>query len=108
MDEKIIEQSMELILHAGTGRSMVIEAIKTLLQDGDVRAARNKIAEAGKEIGEAHDIQTQLISAESDGQNIEKTVLLIHAQDHFMTALALRDISQLMVDMYESFTATKQ
>lgn len=103
MDEKVVEQSMQLILHSGTGRSMVIEAVRNLLKDGDVAAAKKKITEAGKEIGEAHDIQTAMMSAECDGQPVEKSILLIHAQDHFMTALAVRDMAQLMIEMYESF-----
>jgi PTS system cellobiose-specific IIA component len=45
-----------------------------------------------------------LISAECDGQEVEKSILLIHAQDHFMTALAIRDMGQLMVKMYESLS----
>ena len=102
MDEKTVEQSMQLILHAGNGRSMVIEAVRDLLRTGDVSSARAKIKEAGQEIGEAHDIQTAMISAECDGQPVEKSILLIHAQDHFMTALAVRDMAQLMVDMYET------
>ena len=102
MDEKVVEQSMQLILHSGTGRSMVIEAVRNLLKDGDVAAAKKKITEAGKEIGEAHDIQTAMMSAECDGQPVEKSILLIHAQDHFMTALAVRDMALLMIEMYES------
>ncbi|HBT79370.1 MAG: PTS lactose/cellobiose transporter subunit IIA [Selenomonas sp.] len=101
MDEKTVEQSMQLILHSGTGRSMVIEAVRQLLEDGDVAAAKAKIAEGGKEIGEAHNIQTAMMTAECDGNPVEKSILLIHAQDHFMTALAVRDMAQLMVEMYE-------
>ena len=101
MDDKTVEQSMQLILHSGTGRSMVIEAVRQLLKDGDVAAAKEKIAEGGKEIGEAHNIQTAMMTAECDGQPVEKSILLIHAQDHFMTALAVRDMAQLMVEMYE-------
>lgn len=102
MDEKVVEQSMQLILHSGTGRSMVIEAVRNLLKDGDIAAAKKQVTEAGKEIGEAHDIQTAMMSAECDGQPVEKSILLIHAQDHFMTALAVRDMAQLMIEMYES------
>lgn len=101
MDEKTVEQSMQLILHSGTGRSMAIEAVRDLLKNGDVEAAKAKVNEAGKEIGEAHDIQTAMMSAECDGKPVEKSILLIHAQDHFMTALAVRDMSQLMIEMYE-------
>ncbi len=102
MNEAVAEQSMQLILHGGTGRSLAIEAVRDLLQDGDVAAAKAKIKAAGREIGEAHEIQTAMIAAECDGQPVEKSVLLIHAQDHFMTALAVRDMAQLMVEFYES------
>ena len=101
MDKIIVEDSMQLILHSGTGRSMVIEAVRNLLKDNDVAAAKVKISEAGKEIGEAHNIQTAMMAAECDGKEVEKSILLIHAQDHFMTALAVRDMAQLMVEMYE-------
>lgn len=37
---------------------MVIEAVKDLAKTGNVEAAKQKIQEASKEIGEAHDIQT--------------------------------------------------
>ncbi len=104
LDEKVVEQSMQLILHSGTGRSMAIEAVRNLLQDGKVEPAKQKISAAGKEIGEAHNIQTAMMSAECDGQEVEKSILLIHAQDHFMTALAVRDMAQLMVEMYEKLS----
>lgn len=107
MDEKFVEQSMQLILHSGTGRSMAIEAVREMLETGDVDSAKKKISDAGREIGEAHNIQTSLISAECDGEQIEKSILLIHAQDHFMTALAIRDMAQLLAEMYDSFQKTK-
>lgn len=92
---------MQLILHSGTGRSMVIEAIQNLAKDHDIVKARKQIEEAGKEIGQAHDIQTAMMPAECDGHPVEKSILLIHAQDHFMTSLAVRDMAKLMVDLYE-------
>jgi len=101
MDEKIVEQSMQLILYAGTGRSMVLEAVKKLLEDNDVGKAKAAIIVAGKEIGKAHEIQTALMAAECDGEPVEKSILLIHAQDHFMNALTVRDMGLLMVQMYE-------
>lgn len=107
MDEKVVEQSMQLILHSGTGRSMVIEAVQNLAKDHDVAKARKQIEDAGKEIGQAHDIQTAMMSAECDGHPVEKSILLIHAQDHFMTSLAVRDMAKLMVDLYEDLKQDK-
>jgi cellobiose PTS system EIIA component len=104
MDEKIVEQSMELILCAGNGKSIAIDAVKTMLNDGDIEKAKEKIKEAGKEIGKAHGIQTSLLQSEMAGEKLEKSILLIHAQDHFMNALTVRDMSSLMIDMYEKIT----
>ena len=101
MDEITVEQSMELILCAGNGKSIAIEAIRNLLKDGDVEKAKNQVKEAGKEIGKAHEIQTSLLQNEMNGELVEKSILLIHAQDHFMNALTIRDMSSLMVEMYE-------
>lgn len=92
---------MQLILHSGVGRSMVVRAVRDMLKDGNVQAAKDRSLRAGKAIGEAHDIQTAMMSAECDGQPVEKSILLIHAQDHFMSSLAVRDMAQLMVEMYE-------
>ena len=103
MDEKLVEQSMELILCAGNGKSIVIDAVKKLLDDGNVDKAREQISEAGKEIGKAHNIQTSLLQSEMGGEVYEKPILLIHAQDHFMNALTIRDMANLMIDMFERF-----
>lgn len=48
MDEKTVEQSMQLILHSGTGRSMVIEAIQNLAKDHDIVKARKQIERSAK------------------------------------------------------------
>lgn len=108
MDEKIIEQSMELILCAGNGKSMAIDAIRKLLKGGDVEKAKEEIKEAGREIGKAHEIQTSLLQSEMSGENVEKSILLIHAQDHFMNALTIRDMSSLMVEMYDKLQKTEK
>jgi cellobiose PTS system EIIA component len=102
VDEKIVEQSMQLILYAGEGRSMVLEAVKALLTDHDIAKAKAAVTAAGKEIGKAHDIQTALMAEECGGKPVEKSILLIHAQDHFMNALTVRDMGLIMIQMYES------
>lgn len=107
MDEKTTEQCMQLILHSGTGRSMVLEAMHQLTIDHNIERAKKQIEEAGKEIGEAHDIQTAMMSAECDGQPVEKSILLIHAQDHFMTALAVRDVAKMTLDLYADLAKQK-
>jgi PTS system cellobiose-specific IIA component len=49
-----------------------------------------------------------MMTAEMNGTPYEKSILLIHAQDHFMTALAVRDMASLMVDMFEALQKAKK
>jgi PTS system cellobiose-specific IIA component len=108
MDEKQAEQSMQLILHSGDGRSTIIEGIRQMTKDGDVEKAREAIKKGSEEIGKAHNLQTEMMTAEMNGTPYEKSILLIHAQDHFMTALAVRDMASLMVDMFEALQKAKK
>ena len=76
------------------------------LQDAkkkDFEAARKKIAEAEAELLQAHKFQTQLIHAEAGGEQLDIPIILIHAQDHLMTAMTLKDLAVEMIEMREEF-----
>lgn len=102
MNEKIAEQAMTIILYAGNAKASVIEAMNELLETNDYENAKKKIAEAGKELGKAHEIQTQLLFDEMQGKSDGNVgILMIHAQDHFMNAVTIRDMALLMLEMNE-------
>lgn len=95
--EKLV---FEIILHGGNGRSSAMEAIAKA-KIGEFSAAREKLEEASEEIRKAHHIQTTLIQNEIKGKPNEISLLMIHAQDHLMNALTLRDLASEIVDLYE-------
>jgi cellobiose PTS system EIIA component len=101
MDEQLAQDCMTLILNSGEGKALATEAFGLLMNQHDKEGAENKLKEAGNVIGLAHEIQTRLMQAEINGENIEKSILLIHAQDHFMTAVTFRDMVKMMMEMYE-------
>lgn len=92
--------SFSIILHAGNARSCAMEAI-SLAKGYEFTAAREKLEEAENEFVEAHKLQTKLLQAEASGEKNEVTVILIHAQDHLMTSMTLKDLANEMIDMYE-------
>lgn len=104
MDMESVEQiqmlSFTIILHAGNARSFAMEAIG-LAKEYQFDEARNKIAEANKEFTEAHHVQTNLLQNEANGIKTDISVILIHAQDHLMTAMTVKDFANEMIDMYE-------
>lgn len=101
MDEQLLQDCMTLIINSGEGKALATEAFRLLMNQHDTEGAKHKLKEAGDAIGLAHEVQTRLMEAEINGEKIEKTVLLIHAQDHFMTAVTFRDMVKMMMEMYE-------
>jgi PTS system cellobiose-specific IIA component len=98
--ENIEETIFQLILHGGNGRSAAMEAImKAKLQD--FSGAAEKLQEASDALNEAHHIQTALIQSEIRGENTEISLLMVHAQDHLMNAITVRDLAAEMVEMFE-------
>lgn len=93
---------MELIINGGDARSKSMQAI-SLAKKGDLEGAMDKIRDANKALSKAHDFQTSLIQNESAGQKVEISILMIHAQDHLMNAMTVRDLAKEMIDMYEEF-----
>lgn len=98
--EEIIFQ---LIALSGEAKSYSLEAIK-LAKKSDIKGAREKIEFAKDKINDAHRFQTNLIQRESGGEDMKISLLLIHAQDHLMNAIMLKDICVEFVDLYESIT----
>lgn len=98
------ETVLQLILHGGNARSAAMEAIG-FAKAGEAERARSCLAEALSALNEAHKIQTDLIQKEAAGQKTELTLLMIHAQDHLMNAITIKDLAYEFVDMYERFNS---
>lgn len=91
----------QIILHGGNGKSSAMEAIAAAKR-GDFTEAREKLNEAGEELNQAHSIQTYLIQSEVRGERNDVSLLMVHAQDHLMNAITLKDLASEFVDMYET------
>lgn len=94
------EKILGIILHGGNARSSAMEAILKA-KEGDMLSARESIDEAEKELNLSHKIQTQLIRDEASGSKSEVTLLMVHAQDHLMNAMTIKDLAHEFVDLYE-------
>lgn len=95
--EKII---MDLIIFSGEARSYAMEAMQ-LAKSGQINEARKLIEKAKETIGHAHHSQTSLIQGEAAGNKTEVSLLLVHAQDHLMTSIVLKDLAEEIIDLHE-------
>lgn len=91
--------AMELVGNAGESKSLAFEALKKA-KEGDHESAREMLSEAKRRMLRAHEIQTDLICKEADGESIELGLLMVHAQDHLMTSILARDICEEMIELH--------
>lgn len=88
---------MSIILHSGNARTKYLQAFEKLRED-DFENVQSLIEEAKKALNEAHKTQTNLLQSEASGEDTEISLLLIHAQDHLMTTLAVKDLVLEMIE----------
>ncbi|MFN2746506.1 MULTISPECIES: PTS lactose/cellobiose transporter subunit IIA [unclassified Bacillus (in: firmicutes)] len=93
--------SFEIILHAGNARSSAMEALQCV-KKSEYESANQKIQEADAELLQAHQAQTRLLQKEAQGQRLSPNLLLIHAQDHLMTSMTLKDLANEMIHLYQA------
>lgn len=90
------EVIMGIIMHGGNARSYAIQAMQEARED-KFEEAFQLIKIANQELNKAHHIQTDLIQKESRGEKSEITLLMVHAQDHLMNAMTVRDLAKEII-----------
>ncbi|QKG83243.1 PTS lactose/cellobiose transporter subunit IIA [Kroppenstedtia pulmonis] len=91
--------AFQLILHGGNARSAALEAI-AFARKGDAEAAEASLHQAEQEISTAHCIHTDLIQKEAGGEETKVNLILVHAQDHLMNAITIKELAAEFVHLY--------
>ncbi|MGL9810012.1 PTS lactose/cellobiose transporter subunit IIA [Enterococcus sp. DIV0970a] len=76
--------AMSVILYAGNARESIDEALEAL-ESLDFSAAEKLLDKADEQILKAHNSQTSIIQRQAAGEDLEYSLLFIHAQDTMMT-----------------------
>jgi len=92
---------MDLIMNSGNARGKAFEAI-TQAENGDFVAADQLMKECAKELNKAHITQTDLIQNEINGDEVSIDLLLIHAQDHLMNAITVKEMAERIIKIYKN------
>lgn len=88
--------AFQLILHSGNARSKIIQAMREY-REGQTGKAEQLIEEAEQDLSVAHDVHFQLIQKEAGGEKTNVTLLLMHAEDHVMSTLTMKEIVKEML-----------
>ena len=90
----------EIVAFAGEARSKLLMALNEA-EKNNFEKADELVEEANKSILEAHASQTKMLAAEAGGEDIELGFIMVHAQDHLMTTMLLRDTIKHLFNIYK-------
>ena len=93
--------AMALIGHAGESKSLAYQALYAA-KAGNFDEAAKLMEESGEEMLKSHEIQTSLIVKEAGGEKLETGLIMIHAQDHLMSAILFKDIVKEFIELYKT------
>ena len=99
-DEKRMQMVMGIIMAGGNAKAHAVEAI-TAAKKGDFTEAEKKLEEANQAIVDAHNTQTEMLTAEARGEHTPIDLYMVHAQDHLMTGITFVDLAKEIVEVYK-------
>lgn len=98
------ETVMGLIINAGMSRSLCFEALRQA-RAGQFAEADDLLCQAAEAANAAHGVQTRLIEADEGEGKIPVTLILVHAQDHLMTAMLARELVTELIELHRKLAA---
>lgn len=107
-DNEFEELVINIIVNAGQARSHAIKAIECAARQ-EFSQAQGLLEDAADALRTAHQAQTNLIEDEARGIRHPVTLLMVHAQDHLMNAITVKDLARQQIDCYQHMAElTKQ
>lgn len=97
---EIQEIAFKIILDSGNSRTLVHEGFKAM-RENKLQEAEEKLEEANDSLIKAHNVQTKLLHDYANGTEIIMDVIMVHAQDHLMTTMTIREVAIEMLVMYQ-------
>ena len=98
--EEVTMVGLEIVAYAGDARTKLLLALEDA-QKKNFAACDQLIREADDLLKDAHNAQTDLLAMEARGESAEIGFISIHAQDHLMTTILLRDVMKHLINIYK-------
>ena len=99
--EELQMLGFEIVAYSGDARSTLMTLLKEI-RGGNFANVDKALKEADDNLKLAHNAQTQVLSNEASGEDLDLGFIFIHGQDHLMTTLLLRDLVQDFIELYQA------
>lgn len=97
--EELQMAAFGIIISSGNARSVIHEAFAAM-REGDYDKAEELLEAANADMLEAHHSQTGLLQEYASGTEVKVEIIMVHAQDHLMTTMTLREVALEMLALY--------
>lgn len=105
--EKVYELAFNIIVHAGESRSLSSEAMDAA-ENYDFEKAEELLQKANEEFLKCHEVQTDMLTREANGEKNEINIILIHAQDHLTMATMAMDNARRLMGLYKKIESLEE
>ena len=94
--------AFEIISNVGMAKSLAMEAIREA-RNGNYDEAEKNIEEAKGFLFEGHHAHSGLIHKEANGEKLEFSLIIMHAEDQLISAETIKDIAIELIEMSKTF-----
>lgn len=98
--------AFQIISNVGMAKTKFIEALAQA-KKGDYPGAASLMEEGSDFLVEGHKVHGELIKNEAVGNKTEFSILLMHAEDQFMSAETIKLLIAEMIEWRKELTLTK-
>lgn len=99
--ENLQMTAFQMISLTGEAKSKFVEAI-TCAENHDFEQAQNLIGEGTKLLGEAGKLHLPIVTFEAQGNNLEFSIIFMHAEDQYLTTDLFKTIAEKFVNVYKN------
>ena len=100
MDDQYLNVIMGIIMNAGNAKGLAHEALESAKLN-DFEKANQLMTESNQSLAEAHNVQSEMLTKEAQGEHTEMNLYMVHAQDHLMTSMTVKDLAIEIIDIHE-------
>lgn len=90
---------MELIINAGESKSLAMQALQNA-KKGEWAEVDSLLAQSTEASKRAHQVQTELIGMDEGEGKVPVNLIMVHAQDHIMTAMLAREMIEEIINIH--------
>ncbi|WP_315709584.1 PTS lactose/cellobiose transporter subunit IIA [Brenneria uluponensis] len=90
---------MELIINAGESKNLAMQAL-ACAKKGEWDNIEKLLEQSSEAAKRAHKVQTEFIGMDEGVGKVPITLIMVHAQDHIMTAMLARELIEELIHIH--------